>query len=635
MASRIEDYAMIGDMRTAALVDREGSIDWFCVPRFDSGACFASLVGNNDNGRWKIAPRHGAKSRRHYRDGSLVLETHFENDEGKVSVVDFMPVDELDSAIVRLVTCHKGKMAMETDLVIRFDYGKSVPWVQRVDNKTVTAIAGPSMLVLQTPVKVHGQDMRTVGKFTVHEGETVPFVLSYVRSHMPPPPPLDVDMALQQTEKFWKGWSKHCTAKGKYSGHIRRSLITLKGLSYRPTGGIVAAPTTSLPEKIGGARNWDYRYCWLRDATFTLLAFINAGFIEEADAWQHWLLRAVAGSPEQLQIMYGVAGERRLDEQELDWLSGFEGSRPVRIGNAAAGQMQLDIYGELADVLQQATRGGLPEVPRRTEFRVAFLEHLEKVWRMPDHGIWEIRGPAQHFVHSKVMAWVAFDRGWRAANAEHLSSKRARWKKIADEIHADICHKGIDPERGCFVQAYGSEALDASLLLLPMVGFLPPSDKRIKATVAEIERHLLRNGLVLRYETASGVDGLDGDEGAFLPCSFWLVDNYVLQKNRKKAVDLFEHLLKCSNDVGLLSEEYDPVAKRMLGNFPQAFTHVALVNSALGLKQDIAAIERAPQTRNEQAEKAAAKKSKTKAKTKTKAKAKTKAKTKKSKKTKR
>ncbi|GAB3759371.1 glycoside hydrolase family 15 protein [Ramlibacter monticola] len=583
MPARIEDYAMIGDMRTAALVGRDGSIDWFCVPRFDSGACFAALVGTEENGHWKIAPRAAAKVRRHYQNGGLILETRFTNEGGSVSVVDFMPVGEADTSIVRLVIGREGKMSMQTQLVIRFDYGVSVPWVNRVDNETLTAIAGPSMLVLRTPVRLHGQDLHTEGRFTVKKGQTIPFALTYVPSHLQPPPPPDVQALRERTEEFWRDWSRRCEVKGKWSKHVRRSLVTLKGLSFRATGGIVAAPTTSLPEKLGGVRNWDYRYCWLRDAAFTLLALLNAGYTDEADDWQNWLLRAAAGSPDQLQIMYGVAGERDLPERELDWLTGHADSRPVRVGNAASDQMQLDIYGELADVIKHAALGGLAAAPRREELRVAFLKHLEKVWRLPDYGIWEIRGEPQHFVHSKVMAWVAFDRAWRARESAKNKSQRAHWKKLAAEVHADICRQGVDSARGCFVQAYGSQGLDAALLLLPIVGFLPPTDTRIEATVAEIERCLMAGGLVLRYQTASGVDNLPQGEGAFLPCSFWLVELYVLMGRQQEAVRLFERLLKCRNDVGLLSEEYDPRAKRMLGNFPQAFSHVALINSALCL----------------------------------------------------
>jgi GH15 family glucan-1,4-alpha-glucosidase len=602
MPAPIEHYAMIGDMRTAALVGRDGSIDWFCAPRFDSDACFAALVGNVDNGRWKIAPRAAADVRRHYHDGGLVLETRFTNEDGVVSIVDFMPVGDADTSIVRLVIGREGKMVMETDLVIRFNYGVSVPWVNNVDKHTLTAIAGPSMLVLRTPVNLHGRDLHTVSRFTVKKGQTVPFVLTYAPSHLQPPPPMDVQVQLERTEAFWRDWSRRCEVRGKWSGHVRRSLVTLKGLSFHATGGIVAAPTTSLPESLGGVRNWDYRFCWLRDAAFTLLALLNAGYTEEADDWQNWLLRAVAGSPDQLQIMYGVGGERDLPERELDWLAGYAGSRPVRVGNAASRQIQLDIYGELADVIEHAARGGLAPPPRHTELRLAFLQHLELIWRLPDYGIWEIRGEPQHFVHSKVMAWVAFDRAWRAPDAARDKDQCAHWKKLAAEIHADICGNGVDTARGCFVQAYGSQNLDAALLLLPIVGFLPPTDKRIKATVAQIEERLVDSGLVSRYETATGVDGLPQGEGVFLPCSFWLVDMYVLMGRHDDAVKLFERLLKCRNDVGLLSEEYDPRAGRLLGNFPQAFSHVALINSALCLSHAIGESEQPrPQMRHQKA----------------------------------
>jgi GH15 family glucan-1,4-alpha-glucosidase len=588
MPVAIEDYAMIGDMRTAALVGRDGSIDWFCAPRFDSAACFSALLGDRENGRWKIAPRSAARVRRHYRRGGLVLETRFENDDGIVSLVDFMPVDQENSSIVRLVIGREGSVAMAADLVMRFDYGRSVPWVTRADKETLTAVAGPSMLVLRTPVAVRGQNMHTASRFTVKKGQTIPFVLTHAPSHLPPPVPFDVQEQLERTEAFWHDWAGRCEIKGKWSGHVRRSLVTLKGLSFRPTGGIVAAPTTSLPESLGGERNWDYRFCWLRDAAFTLLALLNAGYEDEANDWQNWLLRAVAGSPDQLQIMYGVAGERDLAERELDWLAGYAGSRPVREGNAASRQTQLDIYGEIADVMEHAVRGGLTPAPRREELRIAFLDHLEKIWRLPDHGIWEIRGEPQQFVHSKVMAWVAFDRASRAPSV--AKTQRERWKELAAEIHAEICDNGVDTARGCFVQAYGSRQLDAALLMLPIVGFLPATDKRIKATVAQIERDLLVDGLLLRYQSGSGVDGLPPGEGMFLPCSFWLVDNYVLMGRLKEAVRLFERLLKCRNDVGLLSEEYDPRTRSMLGNFPQAFSHVALVNSALGLAKAIGAM---------------------------------------------
>jgi GH15 family glucan-1,4-alpha-glucosidase len=583
VAGLIEDYAMIGDMRTAALVCRDGSIDWMCCPRFDSGSCFAALLGGPKHGRWLIAPKNAHKVQRAYRDTTMILETTFSTREGQVCVVDFMPIGADHSSIVRLVMGRKGSVRMHTDLVVRFDYGVSVPWVHRVDETTLSMVVGPHMLTLRTPTPLKGEDMHTTGEFTIRAGETVPFVMSYSPSHLPPPLSLSVEPSLAATEAFWREWSGRCKVTGPAAEKVRRSLVTLKALSYRATGGIVAAVTTSLPEQIGGPRNWDYRYCWLRDATFTLLAFLNAGYTDEATAWQNWLMRAIAGSPDQFQTLYGVGGERRLDEWLLPWLPGYEQSAPVRVGNAAAVQIQLDIYGELADVMTQSRKGGLPAAPRRKEIRQVFLEHLAQIWRQPDEGMWEIRGAPQHFTHSKVMAWVAFDRAWRSA--EERGEKRAhkKWKKIADEIHADVCRNGIDRERGCFVQAYGSRHLDASLLLLAIVGFLPPEDPRIRKTVREIERRLIVKGFVLRYETGSGVDGLPEGEGAFLACSFWLVDNYILQGRRSDATRLFNKLVKLTNDVGLLAEEYDPRAKRMLGNFPQAFPHVALVNSALNL----------------------------------------------------
>jgi len=591
MPGKIEDYAMIGDLRTAALVGCDGTIDWFCAPRFDSPACFAALLGRDDNGRWKIAPRRPARARRHYQDGGLILETQFDNAEGEVSIVDFMPVNEVETSIVRLVIGRKGSIEMETDLVIRFDYGLSLPWLNRRDRETLIAVAGPSMLVLRTPVPLHEQDLRTAGSFTVKEGQTIAFVLTYVPSHLEPPLPPDIEAQRGRTETFWLDWSQRCKIEGKWSSHACRSLITLKGLIFRPTGGIVAAPTTSLPELLGGQRNWDYRFCWLRDASFMLLAFLNAGYTEEADAWHHWLLRAVAGSPQQLQVVYGVAGERDLTERTLNWLTGYEDSRPVRVGNAAALQTQIDIYGEFADVLEHAGRAGLSVPPRREELRIALLDHLETIWRMPYEGIREIRGEPRHFVHSKVMAWVAFDRAWRAPWSARSRARRDHWRKLADRIHVEVCRKGVDVKRGCFVQTYDSQSLDAAVLLLPIVGFLPATDSRIQATVAEVERRLISGGLVKRYETAGGVDGLPPGEGAFLPCSFWLVDNYVLMGRRADAVNLFERLLKCCNDVGLLSEEYDPHAGRMLGNFPQALSHVALINSALALRHHIGPTE--------------------------------------------
>jgi GH15 family glucan-1,4-alpha-glucosidase len=582
MTSHIEDYAMIGDCRTAAIVCRNGSIDWLCLPRFDSAACFAALLGSKKNGRWLIEPvAKKVKSSRSYRGDSLILETVFTTPTGKARVIDFMPPGTPDCCLVRIVECVEGHVDMRTELAIRFDYGITIPWVSRRDRRTMTAVAGPHLLTFRTRAEVRGENMHSVADFTVRKGTSYSFVLAYGESFQPVPLSIDANIALEETERYWQRWADICKVKGQWRNAIMRSLLTLKGLSYAPTGGIVAAVTTSLPEKIGGTRNWDYRYCWLRDATFTLLAFLNAGYTEEATEWQHWLIRVIAGAPEQLQTMYNVIGERRLDEFELPHLPGYENSRPVRIGNAAHTQLQLDIYGELADVMAQARAGGLLPSPRSTELRAVFMRHLEKTWFLPDEGIWEIRGEPQHFVHSKVMTWVAFDRASKAPDS--TAQQKAHWKKVARKIHADICKKGIDPKRGCFVQSYGSRQMDASLLLLPLVGFLPPTDRRIKATVREIEKRLIYKGLVRRYETSTGVDGLPPGEGAFLACSFWLADNYAAMGRHREAMRLFGKLRRLANDVGLYAEEYDPHDRRMLGNFPQAFSHIALINTALNL----------------------------------------------------
>jgi len=580
--ARIEDYAVIGDCRTTALVCRDGSIDWLCVPRFDSAACFTALLGDKSNGRWLIQPAGKiTKTSRRYRGESLILETHFTTSTGKVRVIDFMPPDSPDCSIVRLVECLEGRMAMRTELAIRFDYGVTIPWVSRRDSRTMTAVAGPHMLTFRTPAEVKGENMHSVAEFTLRKGESMPFVLAYSESFQPLPLSVDAHISLEETERYWRRWSGICKVKGKWRNAIMRSLLTLKSLSYAPTGGIVAAATTSLPEKIGGTRNWDYRFCWLRDATFILLAFLNAGYSEEATVWLNWLLKVIAGAPEQLQTIYNVMGEKRLDELELPLLPGYENSRPVRIGNAAYTQLQIDIYGELADVVAQARAGGLPLSARSTALRSVFMRHLEKTWRLPDEGIWEIRGAPRHFVHSKVMAWVAFDRA--AKEPDSTARQKAHWNKVARQIHAHVCKNGLDRKRGCFVQAYGSQQMDASLLLLPLVGFLPCSDRRIKATVREIEKRLVRKGLVRRYETVTGVDGLPPGEGAFLACSFWLADNYNLMGRRKEALRLFGRLKRLANDLGLYAEEYDTEDRRMLGNFPQAFSHVALINTALNL----------------------------------------------------
>jgi GH15 family glucan-1,4-alpha-glucosidase len=584
MPSPIEDYALIGDCAAAALVARDGSIDWLCWPRFDSDACFAALLGSSDHGRWLIAPLEPAKVTRRYRGNSLILETRFEISEGVATIIDFMPMRGTPS-IVRLVVGERGRVAMHSEFVVRFGYGAVVPWVSRLEDKTLRAIVGPDMVVLRTPVHLVGHNLKTFGEFSVSAGETVPFVLSYAPSHVSPPEPVDPQAALADTEMFWNGWSSNCQPTGHCSDAVLRSLITLKALTYRATGGIVAAPTTSLPEQLGGVRNWDYRFCWLRDATLTLLALMNAGFIEEAQAWREWLLRAVAGSPEQLQIMYGIAGERRLTEWQVPWLPGYEGASPVRIGNAAYGQLQLDVFGEVMDAIHQARCNGLAASEDGWGLQRAFLNHLERIWTEPDEGIWEVRGAPRHFTYSKMMAWVAFDRAIKSAEKFGLEGPVDRWRILAAEIHEQVCERGFDRELGSFVQSYGSMQLDASLLLMPSVGFLPTDDARVCGTVKAIEGRLLVDGFVMRYDTDASDDGLPPGEGAFLACSFWLVDAYIMQKRFADARALFDRLLLLRNDVGLLSEEYDPAAQRLVGNFPQAFTHVALINSAFNLNR--------------------------------------------------
>src|SRR6516165_4420615 len=584
MALRIEDYALIGDCKTAALVGRDGSIDWLCWPRFDSAACFAALLGEADNGRWLMAPQHPPLGvTRRYRPGTLVLETEFQTETGRAAIIDFMPpADGAD--LVRIVIGRSGRVAFQTELAARFNYGGTVPWVNRVDEATISAIAGPERLVLRTPVALYGEDLKTVGEFTVEAGQSIPFVLSYGHSFEEPPPAIDPFNALERTEAFWRQWSDRCADVGPWTEAVKRSLITLKALTYAPTGGILAAATTSLPEFIGGVRNWDYRYCWLRDATFTLLALMHLGYYDEARDWQNWLLRAVAGSPEQIQILYGVGGERWFPELTIPWLSGYEKSSPVRVGNDAYQQLQLDVIGEIADALFQARKGGIANTDRGNAIRSVVLNYLASIWRNPDEGIWEVRGGPQHFVHSKAMAWVAFD---RAAKQGMTESESKRWRDIADEIHAEVCDRGFDPELGSFVQAYGSRRLDASLLLLPIVGFLPATDPRVKGTLRAIEQKLVIDGeFVLRYEPENTGDGLPPGEGAFLVCSFWLVDNYILQGRHVEACKLFERLLSHCNDVGLLAEEFNPRAGRMLGNFPQAYSHVGLINCALNLSRE-------------------------------------------------
>ncbi len=584
-SSRIEDYALIGDCETVALVSRAGSIDWLCWPRFDSPACFAALLGSPENGRWRIAPPDDQIKRitRAYRDGTIVLETRFETTTGTATLIDFMPIRDGKANLVRIVVGESGEVPFDVDLVIRFDYGRDIPWVFHADDDALLAIAGPDLLSLRTPVELQGEDFHTVGHFTVKAGERVPFVLTHASSTERSPPAVDPDDALVRTEAVWRAFAEKCRPVGAWSGAVQRSLVTLKALTYAPTGGIVAAATTSLPERIGGERNWDYRFCWLRDASFTLLSLMSLGYYDEAEAWRDWLMRAIAGAPAQIQIMYGIAGERRLVEWEVDWLTGFEGSRPVRVGNAAADQLQLDVFGQVADVLFQASEGGLAPHPRTTQIGSVILDHLAKIWREPDEGIWEVRGPRQHFTYSKVMAWTAFNRAARLERKRGAVEAAARSDSLAATIHADVCEKAYDRSRGCFVQAYGSQNLDASLLLLPLVGFLPADDPRILRTVSEIEKHLMPDGLVLRYDTSATDDGLPGGEGAFLACSFWLVQVYVLQGRLDEAKTLFEHLLSLANDVGLLAEQYDPVARRQLGNFPQAFSHIGLINAALAL----------------------------------------------------
>jgi GH15 family glucan-1,4-alpha-glucosidase len=585
MPSRIEDYALIGDLGTAALVGRDGSIDWLCWPHFDSEACFAALLGEPKNGRARIAPKDKtARVTRRYRSDTLILETRFETADGVATLIDFMPPRSgEDSHLVRIVMGERGRVEFESELVLRFGYGAHVPWVTRLQDGTRRAIAGPDMVIMRTPVGTRGKDLTTVADFTVAAGERIPFVLSYAPSHLDPPAPVDPEESLAQTESFWKDWAGKSKISCPWNEAVCRSLITLKALTYAPTGGLCAAPTTSLPEFIGGERNWDYRFCWLRDATLTLLALMNAGYFEEALAWRDWLLRTTMGSPSQIQIMYGLRGERRLTEWQVHWLAGYENSAPVRIGNAAHNQRQLDIFGEVMDALHQARKGGLPQMDAGWDLQQALLAHLEKIWVERDNGIWEVRCGREHFTFSKVMAWVAFDRAIRSAESFKLPGPVDHWRTIRDHIHNDICERGFDNEVVSFVRSYGSKELDASLLLLPALGFLPPEDPRIRATVGAIERELVVDGLVLRYDTQKSEDGLPAGEGFFLACSFWLVDAYLMLGRRDEAVTLFERLLALRNDVGLLSEEYEPRSQRLVGNFPQAFSHLALVNSASNL----------------------------------------------------
>ncbi len=584
MPGLIEDYGLIGDLESAALVGRDGSIDWLCWPRFDSAACFAALLGDASHGRWQIAPEGGVrKVTRSYRGKTLILETLFETEDGAVRLVDFMPLQSGNSDIVRLAIGERGSVPMTMELVIRFGYGCATPWVTRLDDGSLRAIAGPDMVVLRTPAALHGEDMKTLSSFRLGKGETVPFVLSYGASHLPVPAAVNPVAELAATERWWKDWADQSTVAGEAADAVMRSLITLKALIYAPTGGIVAAPTTSLPEQLGGQRNWDFRYCWIRDATLTLLALTNAGFFKEAQAWRDWLLRAVAGNPQDMQIMYGIAGERRLDEWEVSWLPGYGGAAPVRVGNAAYSQRQLDVYGELMDALHHARHGGLAGSESAWSLQRTLMQHVESVWREPDGGIWEMRGPPQQFTYSKVMCWVAVDRAIQAVESFGLEGPLEEWRKLRTDIHDDVCRRGVDAKRGCFVQAYGSRQLDASLLLIPQLGFLPAEDPRVGATIRAIEQELVRDGFVMRYDTARSEDGLPPGEGVFLACSFWLADAYVLSGRQDEARRLFDRLLALRNDLGLLAEEYDIGAGRQVGNFPQAFSHVALINTALNL----------------------------------------------------
>jgi GH15 family glucan-1,4-alpha-glucosidase len=586
MALRIEDYAMIGDLHTAALVGNDGSIDWLCLPRFDSGACFAALLGDEGNGRWTLAPAGGVKKvTRSYIEGTLILRTEFETEDGTVRLTDFMPPRGEAPDIARVIEGVSGRVPMKARLVVRFDYGSIVPWMRRDGDGDLIAIAGPDALCLRTPIHLHGEDLVHTADFVVEQGETVPFVLSWYPSHHKPPRRLDAVRELGATERSWRQWSDRCRVGDAPRESVVTSLTVLRGLIYEPTGGIVAAPTTSLPEQLGGVRNWDYRYCWVRDATLTLYALMVAGYTREAGRWRDWLLRAVAGSPTEMQIMYGVGGERRLDEFEVDWLDGYQGAKPVRIGNDASKQFQLDVYGELADMLYTARRLGMPPAETAWQVGLATQGFLAEKWQQADDGIWEVRGGRQHFVHSKVMAWCAVDRTIRSAELFRLEGPIDEWKRLRAEIHEQVCREGFNSERGAFTQYYGSKSLDASTLLIPQVGFLPADDERVIGTVEAVMRELMVDGFVMRYSTdgPGEVDGLPPGEAAFLPCSFWLADDLCLMGRRDEARALFERLLSIRNDVGLLSEEYDQQAKRLVGNFPQAFSHVGLVNTAHNL----------------------------------------------------
>jgi GH15 family glucan-1,4-alpha-glucosidase len=583
---RIDDYALIGDCRTAALVGKNGSIDWFCAPRFDSDACFAALLGDEENGFWRIAPAGEVKQvRRAYRDCTLTLETEITTNDGVVVIVDLMALDSDHPTIIRIVEGRAGTVPVRMELAFRCGFGRVVPWVRRIDGG-ILAVAGPDMLRLLSPAWTRGEGMRTVSEFTVRAGDRTPFCLTWSPSHLPPPREVDAESAVADTESTWRKWCARGRVNGPYEAAVRRSLITLKALTYAPTGGIVAAPTTSLPESLGGVRNWDYRYCWLRDSTFTLYSLLSAGYHEEAAAWRDWLLRAAAGAPSQLQILYGIAGERRLVEVELPWLAGYAKSAPVRIGNAATEQSQLDVYGELIDTLYLGKGSGITTTETSWALERILVNHVARAWREPDHGIWEVRGPPRHFTHSKVMCWVAFDRGVKAVERWGLEAPVDDWRRTRDTIHAEICEKAFDPSLGHFVGYYGASDPDASLLLMLHVGFLPPDDPRIVGTVDAIQKKLVKNGLVRRYLPKTAVDGLPPGEGAFLACSFWLADALVMLGRREEASALFDRLVRLVNDVGLLAEELDLETGAHLGNFPQALSHVALVNTALNLSRD-------------------------------------------------
>jgi GH15 family glucan-1,4-alpha-glucosidase len=586
VASAIEDYALIGDRRTAALVARDGSIDWLCLPRFDSGACFAALVGEPGHGRWQIAPvGRPARVRRAYHDGTLVLETCFEDGAGgAVAVIDFMPLGASHPSVVRIVRGLRGRTKMRTELVIRFDYGSIVPYVRK-SGEGLVAVAGPDSLHIASDVPLRGEELTTVGDFEVSEGQSLAMSIAWCPSHLPPPPRIDAQAALADDEARWRRWSEGCRHQGPHRAAVTRSLLTLAALTSSETGAILAAPTTSLPESLRGVRNWDYRYCWVRDATFTLLALLHSGFQDEARAWREWLVRAVAGDAAKLQILYKLDGERRVNEEELPWLGGYEGARPVRAGNAAWSQRQLDVYGEVLDSMYHCQRVGIEPEDYVWRLMQELLEFLEGRWQEPDAGMWEVRGPQRRFTHSRVMAWVAFDRGVRLVEELGASGPAPRWRAVRERIKEEICQRGYDPEVGAFVQSYGSKALDAGLLMIPLVGFLPATDPRVLGTARAIEKRLVRGGLVRRYDEHPSVDALPPGEGAFLPCSFWLADNWILSGRADDARRLLDRLVGLCNDVGLLAEEYDTRAGRLVGNFPQTISHVSLVNTALNLSQ--------------------------------------------------